>query len=246
MWTAAMWGGISGSAVLLGALVALFLNIPKKLVGFIMAFGTGVLIGAATYELVGDSLKKGGLEPTLIGFMAGAIVFTTLDWIISRKGGADRKRSREKNKPEQEDSTGGLGIFIGTVMDAIPESIMIGASLVTGKGVSMLLVIAIFISNIPEGLSSTIGLKKGGYSKLKIIVLWASVLMISALSSFGGYLFMESAGEYITAIIASFAGGGIIAMVASTMMPEAYEEGGPVIGFMAALGLLASIVLDHI
>ncbi|UQZ37091.1 hypothetical protein C2I18_28270 [Paenibacillus sp. PK3_47] len=245
MWTAAMWGGISGSAVLLGALLALFLKIPRKLTGFIMAFGTGVLIGAATYELVGESVKKGGLEPTLIGFMAGAVVFTTLDWIISKRGGSGRKRSKDQDKAKT-DASGGLGIFVGTVMDAIPESIMIGASLVTGKGVSMLLVIAIFISNIPEGLSSTIGLKKGGFTKWKIIGLWASVLVISSLASLGGYFFMDSAGEYITAIVASFAGGGIIAMVASTMMPEAYEEGGPAIGFMAALGLLASLVLDHL
>lgn len=246
MWNAAIWGGISGSAVLLGALFALFIKIPKKLIGFIMAFGTGVLIGAATYELIGESVRKGGLEPTIIGFLAGALVFTILDLIISKKGGADRKRSKGQSGEKKESSSGGLGIFIGTVMDAIPESIMIGASLVAGQGVSMLLVIAIFISNIPEGLSSTVGLRRGGYSKGKIIGLWGTVMVISALASFGGYLYMDHAGEYITAIIASFAGGGIIAMIASTMMPEAYEEGGPAIGFMAALGLLASIVLDHI
>ncbi|WP_310551555.1 ZIP family metal transporter [Paenibacillus glufosinatiresistens] len=245
MWSAAMWGGISGSAVLLGALLALFLEIPKTIIGFIMAFGTGVLIGAATYELVGESVQSGGLEPTLIGFLAGALVFTVLDWLVSARGGAGRKRSGG-GKAAKGGAAGGLGIFIGTVMDAIPESIMIGASLMSGEGVSLLLVIAIFISNIPEGLSSTFGLKKGGYAKGVIMLLWVSVLIISALSSLGGYVFMEHAGEYTTALIASFAGGGIIAMVASTMMPEAYEEGGPFIGLMAALGLLASVVLDRL
>lgn len=211
-----------------------------------MAFGTGVLIGAATFELVGESVRKGGLEPTSIGFFAGAVVFTVFDWYVSKKGGANRKRSDGRSSDVSGDKAGGLGIFIGTVIDAVPESIMIGASLITGAGVSMLLVIAIFISNIPEGLSSTVGLKNGGYSRTKILGLWAVVLLISALASLGGYLFMENAGEYATAIIASFAGGGIMAMIASTMLPEAYDEGGPVIGLMAALGLLASLILDHL
>jgi ZIP family zinc transporter len=240
-----MWGGISGSAVLLGALFALYYKIPKKLIGFIMAFGTGVLIGAATYELIGDSVKAGGLEPAIIGFLAGAVVFTVSDWMVSKKGGSNRKRS-QMNTGSPATQSSGLGIFIGTVMDAIPESIMIGASLISGQGVSLLLVIAIFLSNIPEGLSSTVGMKRNGYSKTIIVILWSAVLVISILASLSGFYFMENASEYTLAIIASFAGGGIIAMIASTMMPEAYEEGGPLIGLMTALGLLASIILDQI
>lgn len=244
MWTAAMWGGISGSAVLIGALIALYLHIPKKLIGWIMAFGTGVLIGAATYELVGDSADESGLAPTIIGFVAGALVFTLFDMYISRKGGAGRKRSGRKGTNNRSGGNG-LAMFAGTVIDAIPESIMIGTSLISGNGVSLLLVIAIFISNIPEGISSTAGLKSDGYTKSRIILLWSSVFLISTLSSVGGYVFMENASEDVMAIIASFAGGGIIAMVCSSMMPEAYEEGGPVTGFVAALGLLCSLILDH-
>ncbi|MCI2254799.1 ZIP family metal transporter [Domibacillus sp. PGB-M46] len=242
MWQALMWGGVSGSAVLLGALAALFVPIQKRLIGCIMAFGTGVLIGAATYELLGESVEEGGFLATGAGFLAGALVFTILDIYISRKGAAKRKRSHEQ------DSGGGSGlaIFIGTVMDAIPESIMIGASLLAGKGVSFLLVIAIFISNVPEGLSSTTGLLKGGYSKKKIFLLWLTVLVISALCAWGGYFFLEDASPAIMAAIAAFAGGGIIAMVGSTMMPEAFEEGGPVVGFMAALGLFVSLLLNEL
>jgi ZIP family zinc transporter len=119
-------------------------------------------------------------------------------------------------------------------MDAIPESIMIGASLVGGGTVSWLLVIAIFISNIPEGLSSTTGLLKSNYSKKKVFILWFTVLIISALSSLGGFLFLDHASE------------AVMAMIASTMMPEAYEDGGPITGMLAALGLLVSLILDSI
>ncbi|QSF42537.1 ZIP family metal transporter [Paenibacillus tianjinensis] len=246
MLNAVLWGAVSGSAVLIGALMALFLHIRKKLIGFIMAFGTGVLIGAAAYELLDDSANDGGLFPTIIGFIAGALVFTLFDWYISRKGGSGRKRSVRGAGGSKGKGSSGLAIFAGTVLDAIPESIMIGASLISGKGVSLLLVIAIFISNIPEGLSSTAGLKQDGYSKSKVVLLWIGVLVISTLASGTGYAFMDHASGYTTAIIASFAGGGIISMVSSSMMPEAYEDGGPLTGFMAALGMLCSLILDHL
>ncbi len=245
MLNAVLWGAVSGSAVLIGALMALFLPIRTKLIGFVMAFGTGVLIGAAAYELLDDSANEGGLLPTIIGFTAGALVFTLFDWYISRKGGSGRKRS-VRDAGSSKGNSSGLAIFAGTVMDAIPESIMIGGSLISGQGVSLLLVIAIFISNIPEGLSSTAGLKKDGYSKTKVMLLWLGVLVISTIASGAGYSFMDHANGYTTAIIASFAGGGIISMVSSSMMPEAYEEGGPLTGFLAALGMLCSLILDHL
>ena len=239
MLSAAMWGAISGSAVLLGALVSLFFSIPKKMIGYIMAFGTGVLIGAASYELLGDAVKDGGITPTSIGFISGAVVFTIFDFVVSKNGASHRKRSAQKAA-----EGGGIAIFIGTIIDAIPESIMIGASLLE-KSVSLLLVIAIFISNIPEGLSSTVGMKASGYSKKKIFLLWIGVLAISTLAAWGGYFFLNGASENVMSGIAAFAGGGIIAMIASTMMPEAYEDSGPMTGLIAALGLLASLILDH-
>ncbi len=112
MWSAVMWGGISGSAVLLGAIAAIFLPIKQRIIGFIMAFGTGVLIGASTYELLEDSAQSGGIFPTSIGFLIGAIVFTILDMIISKKGAQNRKRSAGSTKGKQS----GLAIFIPLLM----------------------------------------------------------------------------------------------------------------------------------
>ncbi|PLT32249.1 ZIP family metal transporter [Bacillus sp. V5-8f] len=241
MWLAAMWGSISGSAVLLGAIISLYFSIPKKIIGDIMAFGTGVLIGAASYELLGEAVNDGGLTPTTIGFVSGAVIFTIFDYAISKKGGSDRKRSGQKAV-----GGGGLAIFIGTIMDAVPESIIIGASLLEQQTVSFLLVIAIFISNIPEGLSSTYGMKNSGYSRRKILLLWFAVVAISTLGAWGGYILLNGASEHLMSGIAAFAGGGIIAMVASSMMPEAYEDSGPITGLMAALGLLVSLMLDRI
>ncbi|MEC1666176.1 ZIP family metal transporter [Bacillus mojavensis] len=240
MWNAAMWGGISGSAVLLGALASMFLPIRKRIIGYIMAFGTGVLIGAAAYELLEDAVKDGGMVSTGAGFIAGAVVFTLFDYAVSKRGASQRKRSGQAAA-----GGGGIAIFIGTIMDAVPESIMIGASLLEEQSVSFLLVVAIFISNIPEGLSSTAGMKNSGYSKAKILLLWAAVLMISIFASWSGYYFLDDAPEEMMSAIAAFAGGGIIAMIASTMMPEAYEDSGPMTGLIAALGLLTSLILNQ-
>ncbi len=309
MWGALMWGAIAGSAVLLGAVVAAFFKIPKKIIGWIMAFGTGTLIGAASFELLEDAVDDGGITATAIGFLVGAVVYTIFDLYVSSKGGANRKRSYQMKQalsPTSDQGTGaqeheeraqqpsqaasanphaqqysgaqgngtnhavqrhsssqqnanrhtsdqqgqdgkgqsGLGIFAGTVMDAIPESIMIGASLLTGQGVSWVLVVSIFVSNIPEGLSSTVGMQKSGFSRRKIFWMWLAVLTISALVSMLGYLFLEMLPGEFKAGIGAFAGGGIIAMLCSTMAPEAYEEGGPIVGLIASLGLLTALVLS--
>ncbi|WP_017814250.1 MULTISPECIES: ZIP family metal transporter [Paenibacillus] len=262
MWSALMWGAIAGSAVLLGALVAMYFKIPKKIIGWIMAFGTGTLIGAASFELLEDAIEDGGLVATAIGFLVGAVVYTVFDLLISSRGGANRKRSYYSRAEEgdDQDSSGqddssngkkgkskggsGLGIFAGTVMDAIPESIMIGASLLTGQGVSAVLVVSIFVSNIPEGLSSTVGMQQSNYSRGKIWGMWIAVLIVSSLASMLGYLFLEMLPNEIKAGIGAFAGGGIIAMLCSTMAPEAYEEGGPMVGLIASLGLLTALVLS--
>ncbi|TYR80831.1 ZIP family metal transporter [Priestia megaterium] len=240
MWNALFWGAISGSAVFIGALVAIFSPIKNSWIAYIMAFGTGVLIGAATYELLQGSVEEGGISATACGFLTGAAVFTTLDLFLAKQGGHQRKRSTQ-----QHSSNSGLAIFFGTILDAIPESSMIGASLIEKHHVSPLLVISIFISNIPEGISGTTGLLKSSFSKRKVLCLWLSVVFISAISSLCGFSFLQHASPNMMAFIASFAGGGIIAMVASTMLPEAYQEGGPVIGFIASLGLLTSVILDY-
>ena len=235
-----LWGSVAGSAVLLGALVSMWVKVNKVYIGWIMAFGTGVLIGAATLELVQESVESGGLTVVIIGVLVGASVFTIADSIIHKKGGGKRKQSRPKTS-----TPSGLAIFIGTILDVIPESIIIGTGLLEGTGVSLIMISAIFISNFPEGLSSTSGLIKDGYSKGKIIFLWSVVFVLTALGSFFGYTFLSGSSPQTLAFISSFAAGAIIAMVSSTMMPEAYEEGGPIVGLVTVCGLLTALSLRH-
>lgn len=240
MWQALLWGGIAGSSVVIGALIGLYLHIKKSIAGYIMAFGTGVLIGAAAFELLTEAIEMSMLTIIGIAFLLGAILFTSFDLMIAKKGAKDRKRSKQNP-----DGHSGLAIFIGTLIDAIPESTIIGVSLLD-HSMSMLLIVAIFISNVPEGLSSSIGLKKDGYSNSKILFLWIVVCILASLSSLIGYHLLEGVSEHWIAGINSFAAGGIVAMVSSTMMPEAHEEGGPIVGLITALGLICSLILANI
>lgn len=240
MFEAALWGGIAGSSLLLGALLGIFKEIPNKISAFIMAFGTGVLIGAATFELLTDAVKEGGILFPSIGFLFGATLFVVAELIIMKKGGHERKRSKVSPVGHS-----GLAIFVGTSIDAIPESVIIGVSLLENHSVSWLIVIAIFISNFPEGLSSSIGLRKDGYSKKKILLLWTIVMLLSSGSALLGYVLIDASSHTLITSIGAFAAGGILAMVSSTMMPEAFEEGGPLVGFLSALGLLSSLILTY-
>jgi zinc transporter, ZIP family len=236
----ALWGAFAGSSILIGALIGLYTDLPKKVTGLIMSFGTGVLIGAAAFELLTESVREDGVLTTSIGFLSGAFVFTISELLITKKGGNERKRTKKSS-----DNHSGLSIFIGTIIDAIPESVIIGVSLLEQGTVSYLMVIAVFLSNFPEGLSSTVGLKKDGYSKKKLLFMWLIVVLLASLSSFLGFSLLQDASTTLLSFISAFAAGGIMAMVASTMMPEAFEEGGAIVGLIASIGLLCSLLLSQ-
>lgn len=131
-------------------------------------------------------------------------------------------------------------------MDGVPESVAIGISLVGGGSVSWAFVLAVFLSNVPEGLSASAGMKKAGDSTSRILVLWGAVTAASAMSALLGYLFLAGASADFVAAIQSFAAGAILTMLASTMMPEAYEEGGEVVGVVTTMGFLISFVLSRL
>jgi len=244
LWGRALfWGLISGSALIVGSLLAYYTKVPKKVIAFIMAFGSGVLISALAFDLMNEAYKRGGFDSTAIGFIGGAIIYSIANYYLSKKGAKHRKRSGEQQPSESDNKGSGLAIAVGSLLDGIPESIAIGVSMIEGGAVSTAAVIAIFLSNIPESLSSTSGMKKSGRSKTYIFGIWIGITIISGIASYCGYSIFKNFSPDVIAATIAVAAGAILAMLSDTMIPEAFEEGHNFIGVMTVFGFLAAFLL---
>lgn len=237
---AGFWGFVGGASLLIGALVGIYANASRHTIATIMALGAGVLISSVAFELMDEAYRLGGFDASAFGLLLGALAFFFADRQVNRRGGTRRKNSADK----QGDSA--TAIAIGALLDGIPESAAIGISLLGGGEISAALVAAVFLSNVPEGMSSASGMKQAGRSIPHIIGLWGGVTMVSAVAALLGYFFLAGAPANVVASIQSFAAGAILTMLASTMMPEAFEEGGEVVGLVTAVGFLLSFVLSHL
>ena len=240
------WGLVAGSALVLGAGISYFFDLPRRLIAAIMAFGSGVLISALSLELMEKAFDKGGFNATALGFLIGAITYTAANWVLSHKGAKHRKHSGDKQATEAEQSGSGMSIALGALLDGIPESIVIGLSLIAGESVSVVAVCAIFLSNLPEGLSSAAGMKQAGRSARYIFGVWCGIAVICGVASLVGYLaFRNCSGELVAATTA-IAAGAILAMLVDTMVPEAYEREHEFNGLITVLGFLAAFFLSHL
>jgi ZIP family zinc transporter len=221
-----------------------------------MAFGSGVLVAALTFSLVEEafSLSK-SIPPVVIGFILGGVSYSVANHILDRKsksksngtGSAVRKRKRSHgDNAGGGKSASGLALLVGSVMDNIPENMALGISLVTGGAVNVVLIAAIFISNFPEGLASTEGMKSNGRSKKYIIGLWSIAVIIGTISTAIGFAVLSQASPFVIAVAISFAAGAILVMLAESMIPEAFEEGGSKIGLAAMAGFAIAFILGRI
>lgn len=243
---AGLWGLLGGSALLIGAVLGYSLPIPQRLIAAIMAFGAGVLISALSFELIEKAYQRGGFDSTSIGFLVGALIYTSVNWYLSTQGSKHRKRSGAQQPSEKQHAGSGLAIAIGALLDGVPESIVVGVSLIGGGIVSWVTVAAVFLSNIPEGLSSAAGMKKAGRSKQYIFGVWGTITFISGVAALLGYsVFQQFSVEGVAATTA-VAAGAILAMLVDTMIPEAFEETHDFAGLITVCGFLAAFVLSKL
>ncbi len=246
MWLQAlMWGTIAGGALVLGSALSWKWQIRPKVVSSVMSFGAGVLISALAFDLVDEAEKGGGLWPTVAGFLGGALVYVAANGLLAHHGAKHRKRSGGKQPSESEKPGSGTAIAIGALLDGIPESVVLGLGLLTGGAVSPAMLAAVFISNVPEGLSSTAGMKKAGRSAGYVFGVWGGIALISGIASLVGYASLQNAPAELVAFITATAAGAILAMLADTMIPEAFEEHHILTGLIAALGFLAAFTLSQ-
>ena len=257
---AAWWGFVGGAALLLGALMGLYLKVGLRVIGLVMAFGAGVLISAVAFELTEEAYRSAGSIAAALGLAAGSVTFFAGDWMIDRRGGHRRKSPVHGGVrlPEPASDTGstgakaasgaaaasGMALVLGAMLDGIPESAAIGISLLGGGGVGMAMVAAVFMSNIPESMSATTGLKASGRSTGWILGLWSLVVGASTLASVAGYALLGGASQETVAFIQTFAAGAILTMLADTMLPEAVEHAGRMVGLLTVLGFAVAFFLS--
>jgi len=237
------WGLVAGAALIIGAAIAYLAPVPRRIIAGVMAFGGGVLISALAFELMDEAYQQGGLQATAVGFLSGAAMYTVANWYLSRSGAQHRKRSGSQQTSEADQPGSGLALAVGALLDGVPESIVIGVSMIGGGTVSVVTVLAVFLWNVPEGLSSAAGMKQAGRSARFIFGVWAGIAVISSLAALLGYsMGSRYPPEWIAAITA-FAAGAILAMLADTMIPEAFEDAHNFTGLITVVGFLLAFVL---
>ena len=241
MLRATLWGLVAGSSLLVGALLGLYARPSYRVIGLVMAFGSGVLISSVAFELTEEAFNTGGATPVLIGLVSGALVFFVGDWFIDNRGG-DRRKSPVGAHQDQ----GAMALVLGALLDGIPESAAIGVSLLGGERVGLSFVAAVFISNVPEAMSASAGLKDGGRSAREILRLWTGVVVISGIAAGAGYVLLDGASATLLAAMQTFAAGAIITMLADTMIPEATEHSGRVGGLATMLGFALAFLLGAV
>lgn len=245
---AGFWGFVAGAALIVGAAVGYYVHVGQRWIASVMAFGGGVLISALSFDLMDDAFRRGGFDSTATGFIGGAVIYSLANWYLDRRGARHRKRSGHKqSQPSESDQPGsGLAIAVGALLDGIPESIVIGTSMIAGGAVSFVAVVAIFISNIPEGLSSSAGMKKAGRSAAYVFGVWIAIAVISGIAALIGYTVFSAFVPDVIAATIAIAAGAMLAMIADTMIPEAFEETHTFAGLVTVLGFLVAFVLTKL
>jgi zinc transporter, ZIP family len=234
------WGLVASSSLLIGGLVALRVSIDKLVLGLVMAFGAGVLLSAVAFELVEEAFAESGLlGDVALGLFAGCAVFSLGDALIDRMGGESRKRI---DGDQVEGSP--LAIVLGIVLDGIPESAVIGLTVLEGGAVSVAMLVAVFLSNLPEAVAATSGLVDAGWRRSRILELWIGVMAVSGLAALAGYGLFDGASPSAVAFVLAFAGGAILTMLADTMMPEAFAHGGRLAGVMTTIGFATAFAVS--
>lgn len=248
---AGLWGLLSGSALLLGALAGWLAPLSRRTVAAIMGFGAGVLISALSFDLMDEAWQRthaagSGFWPVAAGFLGGAAIFTGCNFALGLWGARHRKRSTVDHRRQDaaQNANNGGALALGALLDGIPESIVIGVSLLEGSGVGVVAVVAVFLSNLPEGLSSAAGMKAEGRTASFVFLLWAGVTLIAGLAAWLGYVAFDGVDPALVAAVQAVAAGAILAMIVDTMVPEAFEGTQDFAGMIAVAGFLAAFALS--
>jgi zinc transporter, ZIP family len=239
MGEAALWGMAGGSSLLIGAVAGVLLPLRPGVIGLALGFGAGTLISAVAFELTDEAYKLGGADAVALGLAAGAVAYYVGNRAIKARGGKNRMSSMGK---QAESSPNAL--LLGAVLDGIPESAVIGISLLEGATVGVPVLAAVFLSNLPESLSSSAGMRRAGTRTGHVIAIWAIVVAVCGVSAALGFGLLDGASGNTIGLIQAFAGGAVLTMLADTMMPEAFDEGHEAVGLLTVFGFALAYLLS--
>jgi ZIP family zinc transporter len=217
------WGVLAASSLVIGALLGLAREWPDRLIGLVLAFGAGALISAVSFELFENGIAVGGAAAVGLGLAGGALTYFVLSRIVETKLGG---------------GGGGAGpsLALGAFLDGIPEQLVLGLGIAAGEGVSVSLLVAIFVSNLPEAIGSASDMRESGTKPFRIRRLWFAVAAICALSTLAGFAIAENTGGHFKAAVNGFAAGALLVMLVDSMIPDSTSKSGRVAGLATTLG----------
>lgn len=238
------WGVLAASAVFVGAAIGWRFNLPPRATAAIMACGTGVLLSLIAFDTLDDALAEGGLWPTAIAMLAGAVASSFGLRALDRRGARDRKRAYGHIDTVR--NAAGI-VALATILDSVPESVIIGLNFANGEAVAIATVMSVFLANIPEGVSATTRMKRAGRSLGYVLAVWTAVALAGGLATFTGYHLFAATPPLWTGMAQAVTAGALLALIVDTMIPEAVTEtlevtgvfvvGGFVVGFLLTQGL---------
>jgi len=235
---AAGWGALGASSLLIGALIGALTPITKRAVGLVLGFGAGALISAVSFELTEDALRLGGADATAAGLALGAFAFYGGDRALERRGAGERQMMRDKSEGS------GTSLLLGALLDGIPEAAVIGTTLIGGAEVGIAVLSAVFLSNLPEAIGGSSGMRAAGASTRHILLAWTAVVLTCAVASALGYALLDGASGNAIAMLQAFAAGGVLVLLADSMIPDANRQGGPSTGLLTVLGFALAALLS--
>jgi zinc transporter, ZIP family len=242
---AAGWGAIAASGLLIGAVGGFYGSLPHAVIARVMTFASGVLLAVVAVDLLITARGAASLEWTVAGLLAGAALFSAVNWLLSRQGAGDRKRCGEcVRQPGEEGQPGsGLAIAAGTFLDGVPEGIVLGASVLHQGGPGLGTVTAFFLANVPEALSSSAGMRQAGRSARWVFGVWLGISAVISVAAATAGIALQGTGPAVQGAIEAFAAGAILALVAETMIPEAFHGSPQFNGLLLVVGFVALLIL---
>jgi zinc transporter, ZIP family len=229
--SALLWGAVAASSLVVGAVLALARRWSPAIIGGVLAFGAGALVSSVAFELSEEGAQTSGLLPVAIGMAFGALCFYGANKLIDRF---------------TQQSSAGLPLALGALLDGIPEQAVLGIGLASGHGVSVALLVAVFVSNLPEGIGSASDMLHGGRSRRSVLGLWIAVAVLCTLATLGGFAAAQVAGRNLAGGVDGFAAGALLVMLVDSMIPEARDKGGEKAGLLTVLGFAVAAGLSAV